>query len=151
MGVGYYNNVVQWSKGEYEGANNQEDDLAIIASQLNYRPDDCGDTMASATKLSLLGDLNHFETSGMINRPGDKDMFFFEAGKRRITAHVTVLKHQASNLDAKLKLLDSNGDVVAASNPRDRLAAWLSYDSNNACPPSHPLSLSRIAAPVPTS
>jgi sugar lactone lactonase YvrE len=32
MGASYDMNVVQWSKGEYEGANNQEDDIAIIAT-----------------------------------------------------------------------------------------------------------------------
>ena len=35
MGVGYYKNLSQWSKGEYTGANNLEDDLAIISSATN--------------------------------------------------------------------------------------------------------------------
>ncbi|MEO7319101.1 MAG: M12 family metallo-peptidase, partial [Chthoniobacteraceae bacterium] len=30
MGVGYYQNLAQWSKGEYTSANNTEDDLSII-------------------------------------------------------------------------------------------------------------------------
>jgi hypothetical protein len=30
MGVGYYRNLVQWSRGEYNDANNQEDDFQII-------------------------------------------------------------------------------------------------------------------------
>ena len=33
MGVGYYEPITQWSKGEYTGANNTEDDLAVM---LNY-------------------------------------------------------------------------------------------------------------------
>lgn len=42
MGVGYYQNLVQWSKGEYLSADNTEDDLAIITSQngFGYRADD---------------------------------------------------------------------------------------------------------------
>src|SRR5207253_3500030 len=32
MGVGYDRAISQWSKGEYSGANNTEDDLAIIAA-----------------------------------------------------------------------------------------------------------------------
>ncbi|MEX2214475.1 MAG: M12 family metallo-peptidase, partial [Phycisphaeraceae bacterium] len=42
MGVGYYKELVQWSKGEYSGANQKQDDLAIITSQngFGYRTDD---------------------------------------------------------------------------------------------------------------
>jgi hypothetical protein len=32
MGVGYYRGISQWSKGEYAGANNTEDDHAVIGS-----------------------------------------------------------------------------------------------------------------------
>src|SRR5262245_50428523 len=42
MGNSYYQNVSQWSKGEYANANNKQDDLAIIASYVGYRPDDHG-------------------------------------------------------------------------------------------------------------
>ena len=40
MGVGYYQSLVQWSKGEYRSANNTEDDLAIISTRngFGYRP-----------------------------------------------------------------------------------------------------------------
>ena len=40
MGVGYYSDVTQWSKGEYSGANNTEDDLQKITVYLPYRPKD---------------------------------------------------------------------------------------------------------------
>ncbi|MBK5306696.1 MAG: hypothetical protein JJD92_08430 [Frankiaceae bacterium] len=32
MGVGYYEPISQWSKGEYAGANNEEDDYSVIAA-----------------------------------------------------------------------------------------------------------------------
>ncbi|WP_305803521.1 hypothetical protein, partial [Thiolapillus sp.] len=34
MGVGYYKNVTQWSKGEYPDASQVQDDLAIIDGKL---------------------------------------------------------------------------------------------------------------------
>ena len=36
--------LFQWSKGEYEGASNKEDDLAIISKNLPFRKDDIPDT-----------------------------------------------------------------------------------------------------------
>ena len=32
MGVGYYEPITQWSKGEYAGANNTQDDFAVMRS-----------------------------------------------------------------------------------------------------------------------
>jgi hypothetical protein len=32
MGVGYYQALVQWSKGQYSGANNTQDDFSVMAS-----------------------------------------------------------------------------------------------------------------------
>ena len=52
MGVGYYKPISQWSKGEYSGANNTEDDLTIITQNgLSYRADDFGNTIATAQAL----------------------------------------------------------------------------------------------------
>ena len=52
MGVGYYQGLVQWSKGEYPGANNTEDDLAIMTGYgFTVRPDDHANTLAAATPL----------------------------------------------------------------------------------------------------
>lgn len=64
MGAGYYRPVVQWSKGEYNYANNLQDDVAIIASSkfgVGYRGDDYGNNIASAATLDYNG-------SGQINQ-----------------------------------------------------------------------------------
>ena len=56
MGVGYYQPVVQWSKGEYANANNKEDDLLKITSDNNsvdYRTDDVGGTHVSGGYLEV--------------------------------------------------------------------------------------------------
>ena len=56
MGVGYYNNVTQWSKGEYSGATQTQDDLSIISSRLGYRSDDHSANKSSATELVIAAD-----------------------------------------------------------------------------------------------
>src|SRR5262245_24620426 len=42
MGVGYFQELTQWSRGEYPGADNLQDDLAVITTQngFGYRSDD---------------------------------------------------------------------------------------------------------------
>ena len=56
MGVGYYAQISQWSKGEYADANNTQDDLQIIANYLSYRADDHEDVnFASASPLVITG------------------------------------------------------------------------------------------------
>ena len=53
MGVGYSKPIVQWSKGEYAGANNGQDDLAVMLGEgISYRTDDHGDSIAASTALS---------------------------------------------------------------------------------------------------
>jgi hypothetical protein len=54
MGVGYYQQLVQWSKGEYDGATQTQDDLVVIQS--NGAPltaDDHGDSATAATALAV--------------------------------------------------------------------------------------------------
>lgn len=56
MGVGYYQELVQWSKGEYTSANNKEDDLQTITTNngFDYRADDYGNTSGTAYALTGL-------------------------------------------------------------------------------------------------
>lgn len=53
MGTSFSKNVTQWSRGEYAGANNDQDDLAIIADQLGLVADDHGDVPSQSTPLVL--------------------------------------------------------------------------------------------------
>ena len=56
MGVGYYRGISQWSKGEYSGANNTEDDYSVIGSHgLALRSDEAGDTTDAAAALAIGG------------------------------------------------------------------------------------------------
>ncbi|WP_370287706.1 putative Ig domain-containing protein [Nocardioides sp.] len=110
MGVGYYQPVTQWSRGEYAGANNTEDDLAVIAHDLGYRADDHGDTTASATTL-----VPHVPAAGVIATRTDTDLFrITAAGTSSITVTPSAL---LPDLDVKATLLDSSGNTLAVADP----------------------------------
>ena len=89
-------------QGEYASANNKEDDVAIIASFVNYRPDDIGDTVTTATQLSLLN--GAFSSTGIIGKTGEKDVFSIAVGVGSLTAQITLANSQSSNLDAQLEV-----------------------------------------------
>lgn len=128
MGVGYYKELVQWSKGEYTDANNFEDDLQVIQSNgALLKPDDAGSSMGSAAGLAGAASSGVVTANqgGVIERTGDADYFSFASGSGPV--QITVNPGLRSpNLDISLQLLDSAGVVLATSNPVDALNATLS-------------------------
>jgi hypothetical protein len=128
MGVGYHQPLVQWSKGEYAGANNLQDDYAVMQSNgLPLRADDHGDTAATATVLAggSVNGLSSVSADGVIERPGDVDQFAFAAAAG--SASFNVLPAQRSgNVDLLITLRDAAGTVLATANPADALAASIS-------------------------
>jgi hypothetical protein len=118
MGVGYYEPVVQWSKGEYANANNKEDDLAKISSAtygVGYRADDYGNTIAAATALTIdaSGNVNN---AGVIERTGDIDMFSFTTSGGAVTLNFNPAA-QYPDLDILATLYNSSGAVVTTADP----------------------------------
>jgi hypothetical protein len=113
MGVGYYRGISQWSKGEYAGANNAEDDYSVIgANGLALRTDEYGDTTAAASPLTI-----GTPVSGYVAAESDTDVLRFDvatAGNYTATADAASF---GGNLDIKLDLLDSAGNVVTSANP----------------------------------
>ena len=128
MGVGYYQGLVQWSKGEYPGANNTEDDLTIMTGYgFTFRPDDHGNTAGSATPLVVTNSTS-VSGGGIIERQTDEDHFSFLTGAGTITLNVTGAA-RSPNLDIKAELYDSVGVPVASSNPSTGLGASISYNA----------------------
>jgi subtilisin-like proprotein convertase family protein len=125
MGSGYYQNLTQWSKGEYLAANNTEDDLAIITTQngFGYRVDDTGNTLATAKALTVSG--TAVSANGIIERNTDVDFFSFTTGAGPISLTVTP-SGRSPNLDILAQLYNASGVLVASSNPADFLAASIS-------------------------
>ena len=112
MGVGYYKDVSQWSKGEYPYANNLQDDVAIIAGVTGYRVDQHGDTIVGATALTGTS----VSTSGIIERRTDADLFAFTTGAGTVTFNA-VPAAPSPNLDIQLALYDGLGNLVTSANP----------------------------------
>ncbi|BCU14234.1 zinc-dependent metalloprotease family protein [Microcystis aeruginosa] len=125
MGAGYYQNLTQWSKGQYLAANNTEDDLAIITTKngFGYRVDDTGNTLATAKALTVSG--TAVSSSGIIERNTDVDFFSFTTAAGPISLTVTP-SNRGPNLDILAELYNSAGVLVASSNPADFLAASIS-------------------------
>ncbi|MBP5622579.1 MAG: hypothetical protein J6X44_11260, partial [Thermoguttaceae bacterium] len=138
MGVGYSQNLTQWSKGEYVDANNFEDDLAIITSNngFDYRDDDHGNNAGRATPLTLVpvGALG----SGVIEKNTDVDFFSFDvAGEKSVLTIGGV--SAVTNLDALVKLYDSSRNLIATYDPLD--AYYATVDLSNLDPGKYYLSV----------
>ncbi|OUS11485.1 hypothetical protein A9Q89_08365 [Gammaproteobacteria bacterium 53_120_T64] len=142
MGVGYYNNVTQWSKGEYSGATQTQDDMAIIASRLAYRSDDHSASSSAATELVIAADgsidVSNPETDpantiasnkGIIETRNDIDTFTFLSGAGSVDISAIPAwdafyrsSRRGANLDIELTLSDDSG-VIATSDPSDNTDA----------------------------
>ncbi len=113
MGVGYYKPVTQWSRGEYTGANQSQDDLAVIQTHGGtLRADDHGDTFAAATLLSG----PNLSAAGRISTGGDKDVFTFVAGAGGASLQVSPAPY-GPDVDLRLELFDAAGVTLANADP----------------------------------
>lgn len=147
MGGSYGLNVTQWSRGEYSGANNNQDDIAIIADKLAFGADDHGDTLGSASLLSVSSDGNvtpsnpesdphnsQASNKGIIESASDVDVFAFNASAGSLELTVTPAwaayyrssNGRGANLDIQATLLDNSGNIIASSNPTSETNASIS-------------------------
>ena len=152
MGAPFINNdenVTTWSKGDYIGANNKEDDLGIITGSVSnlyvngngftYRVDDYGNSASTAYILSGIAP----SSFGIIERSTDIDWFRFSTGSGSISLSIRnacrvfspngdgtfstqYLDALGPNLDISAKIFDASGVLVGSSNPLDRLDASFS-------------------------
>ncbi len=141
MGGPFNNSLTQWSNGNYQSANNLEDDLSIITTGngFGYRGDDYGDSMNNATRLYSDAS-NQISNFGLIERNTDKDVFSFVTGTGNISLNIAAasrsyisdsngnynvqyLDARGSNLDLWAGIYSSDGTLVAQSNPTDLLSA----------------------------
>ncbi|MCI5168776.1 MAG: hypothetical protein D3903_22465 [Candidatus Electrothrix sp. GM3_4] len=116
MGGPFGKAYVQWSKGEYSDANEQEDDLSLIKGVLGSVADDAGSSNASATALTL----PVTDQEGQITPDGvspDIDVYSFYASG---ISHVEVIplladegEDRAANLAMNVTLKNAAGVVIA--------------------------------------
>lgn len=127
MGVGYYKNLVQWAKGEFNGATNKDDAYAIMLKRgLSPRVDDYGNTVATAAAMTstISNGLNNLSSAGIVEKVGDVDVFRFIAGAGSLKLALTGSAF-GGNLDAQMQLLDSTGKVLSTSNNLTTLGTTL--------------------------
>jgi len=138
MGNSYYNNITQFSKGDYADANQTQDDLAIIDGKLGYVADDHGDTTGTATTLLLdaggsvvssnpeLDPHNELtENKGVINSSDDVDVFTFVSGAGAVNLTINPAwdafyrssSRRGANLDVAAELKDLSGASIAYNDP----------------------------------
>jgi len=124
MGSGYYKNLSQWSKGEYPGANNSEDDYLVIQSNgLGFRVDDHGNELSTATELSQG---STFSITGILEQRSDVDFFRFYSGVGDVQINANAFT-PGPNVDVELRVYNSSGAVIAQSNPSSTLSSALSF------------------------
>ncbi len=124
MGVGYYQNVSQWSRGEYANANNTEDDLSRITTRNNnviYRADDTGPVLATSRHLEVYP-AGTTSAEGVIERTGDTDAFQFTTGGGLVSLKAETAGTWA-NLALEATLVNSANTVIASNNPQSTLNA----------------------------
>ena len=111
MGGSMNRAVSQWSQGEYAGANNHEDDLAVIQNHgLPLRADDHPGT-------TTLGSQASYAVSGVIGTRTDTDYFAVTLPcTTTLSVNAKGIGKQAA-LDLSLTVLDGNGHTVATQLP----------------------------------
>ncbi len=111
MGTSYNRPISQWSKGEYSGANNTEDDLAVMqAHGATLRTDDVPSQQSAAMPVS-----SGVPFEGFIGTAADSDWFSISgSGQINVVANVAPI---SPNLDLRVAVYDAAGNQLAASDP----------------------------------
>jgi hypothetical protein len=111
MGNSYSATRSLWWYGTSTSSTTMQDDMAIISSATNgfgYRADEAGDTVSTPAPLSVSG--TTVSASGVISKTTDLDYWSFTAGAG--LASFTVSVPSINNLDAKVRLVDANGNII---------------------------------------
>ncbi len=108
MGVGYDRPISQWSKGDYAGATNQQDDVAIIRGIVGSRADEAPGIVLAAPEVPA--------GTAYVDSRTDVDTYLLGTCSGALTVAASPLPSQA-NLDLQLTLLDDLGKVVATDDP----------------------------------
>jgi PKD repeat protein len=102
--------VNQWARGEYQGANEFQDNLVAIANPVSgipLAPDDHGNTRDTATFAPGLSTT----AGGIISSPTDVDVFRINSGRGNLVI-VPKVSLFAPNLRLQIRVLNSEGTVL---------------------------------------
>ncbi len=107
MGVGYGREVVQWSKGEYADADNDQDDFAVIRTYIPTVADEFGGNLDSATFVTGLS----ADVGGIVANASDIDILKVNAGRGNLVITPKVAL-SSPNLRLQVRVLDAKGTVL---------------------------------------
>lgn len=124
MGTAPSDRITQWSRGEYPGATQSQDDVALISGHAGLVTDDVADTAAAAPTIGSSSSLE-----GRLTASSDVDSFNVDvaAGAFRVTLRPTLAN---SNLFARVTVVDASGATVLTAAP-DRLSDWTATASGS--------------------
>jgi hypothetical protein len=146
MGLDHSGIVTQWSRGDYRGATNTQDDIGILTGSLGRRGDDHEDTrFATGTPLAIdaRGQINAVspyaveehrnpKNRGVIEDQDDIDVFVFNANAGTVDIRIAPAwdaahpkSRDGADLDIQATLYDAKGKKVAEANSRDDMSASL--------------------------
>lgn len=109
--------VYQWSKGEYSGASNRENDFSIINSFIPFKSDDI--PSSKALIIGANGSVSGTSNTGQIERNTDSDKFTFTIGGSGGVVNLNIDRTEhigGGMLDVQAYIRNSAGTVVAQSN-----------------------------------
>ncbi|MEN8663315.1 MAG: hypothetical protein ABF330_12590, partial [Lentimonas sp.] len=129
MGGGSFQ-VDQWSRGEYNNANNQEDDVAVIGNTSNgfgFKNDDFANAFDdnNVGTLAVTGP-DQLGADGIISRQADIDFFRFSSEQGDVIFSAVPIdvmspdlgsESSGANLAATIKLYDETGLLLATGTP----------------------------------
>jgi len=129
MGNSYYRNMSGWNNGPTpQGCNNLQDNLSTITTRngFGFRTDDYADERGTAYWLTS----ENPEVRGIIERPGDRDVFRFNISR---SSHVQLNavpfsignNQEGAGLDISMKLYNSRQELIREYNPATQLVAGL--------------------------
>jgi len=130
MGLGYYQNLSQWSRGDYPDASNHEDDLAIMPTYgLALRADDVGSSIGTAASLqgSSSGGVVSVDQSGLIERATDVDYYAFSTAGGSVSLGV-VPAARGPNLDLLATVYNASGAAMGSANDPVGVGATLNLN-----------------------
>jgi len=131
MGAAYNRNVAKFCNGDYPDANNQEDQVAIINEYLPLRNISAGNSVSTATPLTLTN--GTFKFSGIVENYTTSNVFSFNNISGNININATPYRSAAgtlgNNLCIGLVLYNTSGIAIATSNNPQTCSATLAVNS----------------------
>lgn len=129
MGTPLGQRITKFSNGDYPGASNQEDDIAIITSRVSLRADAVGNTPETAKPLQKAN--KSFKYSGLLEHYEDVDVFSIQHSGGKFSVSVDPFRAASftggNNVDLGLQLLGPQGDLGTSTPDASSSASMSSY------------------------